>query len=80
MLMVILVCALASVGTDIVGTQRPTASASDRNNDDLGKPSSLYTASSDARRSFFPANCTTVAVVAIEAKADIMRDWVFNFC
>ncbi|MCS3739143.1 ABC-type uncharacterized transport system substrate-binding protein [Rhizobium sp. BK176] len=79
MLMVILVCALASVGTDIVGTQRPTASASDRNND-LGKASSLYRACSDARHSLIPANCTTVAVAAIAAKADIMRDWVFNFC
>ncbi|EPE99304.1 hypothetical protein RGCCGE502_05634 [Rhizobium grahamii CCGE 502] len=79
MLMVILVCALASVGTDIVGAQRPKASASDRNSD-LGKASSPYTACSDARRSFFPVNCTTVAVAAVEAKADIMRDWVFNFC
>jgi hypothetical protein len=40
-LMEIWVCALASVGTDIDETDRPTASASDRNNDDLDKASSL---------------------------------------
>jgi hypothetical protein len=34
-------CALASVGTVVVGTDRPTASTSDRKNDDLDKASSL---------------------------------------
>jgi hypothetical protein len=61
-------CALASVGMDIVGTDRPIASASDRNNDDLDKASSLWITGSEHAVLVCLQNYTTLGIGAIGAR------------
>ena len=72
-MMEIWVCALASVGTDIDETDRPTASASDKNNDDLDKASSLWITGSEYITFVCLRNYTTVRIEAIEGRVRTSR-------